>query len=312
MGSFVETFDISVPTAPVQVGQLRFTAAYSIPWDLEIHDDKLFVAIAGPKAFGGGNQALRIFDLSNPVLPTLISDIDTFSPVSVRVTNDLAYSLDGFVVAESKLNILDIHDPANPITLSSLVLPIENAPMMLDAIGTTIYILTRDEGLRIYDASDPTSPSLTGIYVNDESNIFVQVVGTKAYIASESGLEIIDISDPSSPTLIGSYQTDGDLYNVETDGETLYGMYDQNDMVILDVRDPNAIDQLGTYTSGADFIDSAEVVGTTAFFARSGGLEVIDVSNLCNQECLADLTGDGVLNFFDVSLFLGSMSEGCP
>jgi len=30
----------------------------------------------------------------------------------------------------------------------------------------------------------------------------------------------------------------------------------------------------------------------------------------CNAECLADLTGDGILNFFDISAFLGAFGEG--
>ena len=31
-----------------------------------------------------------------------------------------------------------------------------------------------------------------------------------------------------------------------------------------------------------------------------------------NQECVADINGDGVLNFFDVSAFLSSFNAGCP
>ena len=30
------------------------------------------------------------------------------------------------------------------------------------------------------------------------------------------------------------------------------------------------------------------------------------------EVCEADLNGDGVLNFFDVSVFLSSFSAGCP
>jgi len=47
-------------------------------------------------------------------------------------------------------------------------------------------------------------------------------------------------------------------------------------------------------------------VGTTAYIAANG-LLIIDVSDC--PPCLADLTNDGLLNFFDISAFLTAFGD---
>lgn len=305
--SVIDIFDISTPTAPVKVGDILFQPSYSIPFDLEIHDDKLFVAISGPGDFGDGNRTLSIFDISDPASPALISNTGNLTALSIRVVDDLVYTLEGWP-AENELSIIDASNPASPVVVSTTPLP--SIAWFLDAVGSTVYLFFGDTGLHIYDVSDPTSPTLAGIYTHPVVINHVQVVGTTAYIADEGdGLAIVDVSDPSSPILIGSYQTGENLRRIHTDGQTLYGLCELEEMCILDVRDPSSVVELGRHFANS-YIGSAEVVGTTAYFARQGGIDIIDVTNACDTVCIADFTGDGKLNFFDVSVFLSLYSAG--
>lgn len=51
----------------------------------------------------------------------------------------------------------------------------------------------------------------------------------------------------------------------------------------------------------------------TAFLGVGGfndaGILIMDVTNSCSDVCPADLNGDGSLNFFDISTFLGDLPD---
>jgi hypothetical protein len=87
---------------------------------------------------------------------------------------------------------------------------------------------------------------------------------------------------------------------------------------------PRFVDDPSTVDSGngsAPVIDMGayefQVAGTcVADFTGDGMLDFFDVSAFLGaysgQDPIADLTGDGVFNFFDVSAFLNAYSAGCP
>jgi len=58
------------------------------------------------------------------------------------------------------------------------------------------------------------------------------------------------------------------------------------------------------------------VMVCTADLTGDGVLNFFDVSAFlgafATQNPIADFTGDGVFNFFDVSAFLGAFAGGCP
>jgi FG-GAP repeat len=70
-------------------------------------------------------------------------------------------------------------------------------------------------------------------------------------------------------------------------------------------------------TSGAAYIyDASSVIGCPADLTGDGSLNFLDVSAFLQAfgsgSLIADFTEDGSLNFLDVSAFLGAFSSGCP
>jgi len=61
--------------------------------------------------------------------------------------------------------------------------------------GSYAYVADEDDGLRIIDVSDPSSPSEVGFYDTGGSALGVYVSGSYAYVADEGGgLYILDVS----------------------------------------------------------------------------------------------------------------------
>ena len=88
--------------------------------------------------------------------------------------------------------------------------------------------------LRLYDISNPTSPSLssTVTYTGSEGGwpMDVQVVGTVAYVAlhgtglsgSGGGFSTVDVSNPLAPVKLGFVSPNTMFYSVLVDGNTAY------------------------------------------------------------------------------------------
>lgn len=91
--------------------------------------------------------------------------------------------------------------------------------------------------------------------------------------------------------------------------------------IAFDVTQP-LTDQNGTELGTATFTGTATIVATgeatvcVADLTGDGLLNFFDVSAFLNafsaEEPAADFTGDGLYNFFDVSAFLNAFSAGCP
>jgi hypothetical protein len=78
-------------------------------------------------------------------------------------------------------------------------------------------------GLHIIDISDPSNPTLKGLYDTPGDAYGVAVSGNYAYVADRySGLQIIDISNPSNPTFKGSYDTPEGARGVALSGNYAY------------------------------------------------------------------------------------------
>jgi len=87
------------------------------------------------------------------------------------------------------------------------------------------------------------------------------------------------------------------------------------DPLVGSVVDLGVIEGAQTWDAVTLVIDDG-VAGCLADINGDGALNFFDVSAFLNAfaagDLLADFTGDGALNFFDVSAFLGAFAAGCP
>ncbi len=122
---------------------------------------------------------------------------------SVKVVSNYAY-----IAKKYELLILDISDPNQPITMSTI--PACKDAVDLEVVSNTVYMADGRDGLVIVDVSNPFAPHRLGGYDTSGYAWDVEVVDNIAYIADhEGGLVIVDVSNPFAPYRLGKYDTSG-------------------------------------------------------------------------------------------------------
>jgi len=226
--------------------------------------------------------------------------------------------------------IFDVSDPSNASLLSEV--PTLGTMMEFDVVGTTLYASEGDSGLEIFDVSDPSNPVAIGMY--SEPGFFAQDVvvnGARAYVNGGENLKIFDVSDPTSPAALGSYllpsgsdptSVFGDNLSVIEDIVYLLdGLYSEIgfvELLVIDAGDPTSPTLQGSLQI-KNPLNSMAVLESSVFLSdASTGLITVDATNTCDavcpldNECPADMNNDGVLNAFDISVFLTLFAQHDP
>jgi hypothetical protein len=72
--------------------------------------------------------------------------------------------------------------------------------------GNFVYVAALENGLRIVDVSNPTSPTEVGFFATPGPARNVAVNGNYAYVSvGVAGLRILDVSDPANPSVVGAF-----------------------------------------------------------------------------------------------------------
>jgi hypothetical protein len=145
--STLHLFDLINPSQPVAGEEIV------LGWGIETifpHEDKLFI---------GSNSGMFIFDNSNPVAPTYLSEFQharACDPVFVKdnyayVTLRDGSECEGFV---NQLDLVDITDLTNPFLVKSFEL---TNPHGLSIKNNTLFVCEGADGLKSFDITDPTT-----------------------------------------------------------------------------------------------------------------------------------------------------------
>ena len=246
-----------------------------------------WVAIKGNTAFLTGGTVsgplLKIVDVSNPALPTEISEISLpTAPIDIKVSGNYVY----FADADSGLIIMDVSNPAAPQEVGSFALDSTgssaagvyiNGNYAYIAVGGPLYSIGKG-GLYIIDVSNPAAPQEVGSFDKNYSFTSVSVSGSIAYATEYYGkLFIINISNPGDPYKIDSLKISNYTSKQYLSGNYVYST-DNNGLKITDVSNPSA-PNVAAYFS-ATYGRDVFVSGNYAYLTNgSGGLHILDVSN---------------------------------
>lgn len=166
---------------------------------------------------------------------------------SVVLKDNYAFVIEG----NTKLVVLDVQNPQQPVRVSSLQLPDVAGPIVVE--GDMAYVLvegydpTRKQKLLTIDVSDRSAPVLVGAYESGYGMRALSVISTTAYVAlPEVGFESIDVSDPTHPTLIHRQDIMSETHFIQVDGDIAY--VSAQDLLIYNVRTPSSPKLLGTFT----------------------------------------------------------------
>ncbi len=257
----VEFVDVSVPTAPVHLGEYDMGHTLGV----EVVGDLVYVADDG--------YGLHVLNVSNLASPEHVGEYDGLRDAEgVQVVGDLIYIAGG----SSGLQILDVSDPAVPVRLGEYTSVCRD----VHVVGDLAYIAAGASGLLILDVGDPTAPNYLGYCDTSGSAVGVQVVGNVACIADDNGgLATVDVSDPAAPVLLGGYDTPGRSWDVDIVGDLAYVADLSNGLQILNMYNPAAPVRLGGYDTSSNAV-GVQVVGNLAYVADyTSGLKILDVSD---------------------------------
>lgn len=101
------------------------------------------------------------------------------------------------------IQVVDVSNSATPATRGRIRSPYTAEGVQV--VGTNAYIPARQDGLFIFDVSDPAQPRLHSVFGATKDFVApvsdVQVVGNLAYVAAGTSFKIVDVSNPDTPTL---------------------------------------------------------------------------------------------------------------
>jgi formylglycine-generating enzyme required for sulfatase activity len=215
----VSIYDISANPISPELLAVRYdsgiTPNMTIPIDSVISGNYLYISSV--------EDHLTIFDISDPSIPQLVNDVGSGTTDAngniFRLSNpSLAIEGDILCVSSSRIQIIDVQDPSNPVILSEIQDGL-NGFNRVDSPGEMVLrdgILYfgaggADDAITIANLSDPSNPAVLSelsssggslpvldsparLVLHDEL-LYVPWTGTGA-------LTIIDVSTPSSPVLL--------------------------------------------------------------------------------------------------------------
>ncbi len=198
-----------------------------------------------------------------------------------------------YLFVGNKLNILDLQEKANPVTLSShLDLPGSNDinDGVLD--GNYLYVATgTSNGLYIIDVSDKANPTIKGQNTTLKTQTEIAVESGYAYAIGQYGIgdfgvSIIDVRDGAQPVEVGSYQLNFFSEAIDVLDNFIY-VSENSSIKILDVSSKTNPTLVGSFTLGSRIhIDDIIVEDNRAYVTYGGStifatswLGIFDITN---------------------------------
>jgi hypothetical protein len=228
----------------------------------------------------GGSVALWTIDVSNPLAPVYLSntlDLPAYS------NSDIAYSDDHvFIVSGDNVWTIDVHDPANPITVDTMMIKTMTNKICID--NDKAIINDDVSGISVIDISDPGNPVISGYYDTPGYAYQVFAENNIVYIAnSYSGLQIVDIANNINPWQLGSV-------------DVLIQSLSQG----IDCKDDYAYVNVGNGLEVVDIKDVQDPKYNGYFFDGYGASD--NVSTYNNHLCFSLRWEWPRLNFVDISI----------
>lgn len=280
-----EIIDISNPSLPEKIGTYRVDSL-----------EPTSIAASGESIFLTHTGEVQSIDASHPSDPILVDSLNSSlnAPNKIAIAGDYAYIIDFDNWDSSRLRIVDISNPYQPIETSQLSFPGTHSRLTDVEISGDLAIVTQAtwppgvvSSVYFIDVSDPQNPVEVGRF-DDPSfagqlGVFegLGVQGDFAYacwqskvLAEVTGMYVLNISDPANPEQASFFEIGcRDVY--------LFGdyAYIPNERLILDVSDPENPVKAGELSnSGSDF----DLEGNLAYLASDPWVTLLDASNPVN------------------------------
>jgi hypothetical protein len=193
---------------------------------------------------GSYDNQVRIYDISDPSNPILLSDDIILLPLDEPALNVKDIHIEKnllFVGSVEGVEIHDISDPSNPVMISNSDYSDNN----VRGLYVSEYVLAfggDKQKTEIYDISDPSNPQLSSTVTDHTDSIYTVFIKDNVLVtgSNDTTVNLYDISDPSNPSLLttiteSNYRTS----KVFIKDNVLYVGCDNGISYVYDIIDPS-------------------------------------------------------------------------
>lgn len=311
----------ALPPTHTQAVRARALAAQAGPAPITAVDELggwIYGSVAeGQQAYLIQGAALIVLDISDPDAPRVASrTLLTFQPDQIAAAGGFVYLTQS---SASTLWVFDARDPARPLQLGPrplAVVPLRlsvqagrlwvsgptllamldlqspDAPALLSTfpgrfeniqtVGALVYLLDRDKGLQIWDASDPRAPALRGQVDPLSPGLYLGLAldGQRLYIAARNinispstFVLTLDLHDPLKPTLIATAVADAGALGL-SEGR-LVTLFEQR-LLVYDMANP---DLPVLMSSRALNVERFQALAGRVYSSLGFVWQILDISN---------------------------------
>ena len=254
---------------PLEVGSYALDPGPSYFSSVQMTDPVAFIADET-----AGLVILSIVDPYNPLWVSVLGI--TGNAYDVSVVGAYAY-----IAADSPggLIVADISDNSAPVEISAR--DTAGDARGIQAAGSYAYVADGNNGLVIFDVSEPAHPVLAGTYT-PAPVCYVQhahrVSGSYAFIACQAGgLQILDVSNPASPVFVSGFDTTGTANGVFEQNGIAYVADGGAGLRVIDADDIFNPVEIGFYDTPGNAWKVKVVKGYAYVADGDSGLQVISL-----------------------------------
>ncbi len=264
-------YDVSKPDSIVKLG------------DIALPGFNEHVIISGNYAYVSNTyKGLEIVDISNPVNPRLVHEIDLDPRLgwiySLQKIGNMLY-VNAIVqlppdITKQAVYVLDVMDPPNARILYNIQHDAQSAKVK----GNFLYLLRFDR-LTTLDISDPVWPRATSVisFLN-QTETALEIMGDYLYITGgNEGVLVFSLQNPAQPKRIGYMGESFRSFDAVVEGNTLAAYEPGQGIRLIDISDPTTPRQKSFIPSFS--VWCMVIVNKTLYFADNDyHLQIWDIS----------------------------------
>ncbi len=272
--SDLRILDISDPFNPVEIGALETSELFT--YGISAVDT--FACLVDDD-FG-----LTIADIRNPEDPQVISQLEIEWEIhDISIHENFAYlSPEDHEGGSRGVLIVDINDLYNPEEIALIPSTAHLYDRGIQFTDSTMIYCDDEEGLRIYDITDPADPFEIGYTDRPDGAVNIEAANDTLFVLGRYKIWTVDYSFPHMPTALGYVRTPRyyDCSNMILDGNHLW-MTTYSDSALLqfditDVLNPVCTD---TIIVGCEGTRDLFFHNNTMYLAGDNRLYIFDISD---------------------------------
>jgi hypothetical protein len=252
--------DITDPEALVLRKELVLE---SIPSDIKVIEDKLFVAL--------DRKGVYCYDIGVIDAPLILG----YYEVDYLYQRMAIHGNEVCLIHSDGIEVIDFNNPSQPELLNYISMT--TMPTAITQYEDYLLVSSFDE-LSIIDIHTPEFPSI--VYTMDIPFASdMEVIGNIAILATMNNIYSVDLANILYPEIINNFKDPFQISKMDVENNNLYGCSASGNLVILRVEE-GAVSVLQGINNSEQYQDILVDNNYAYLINKRGGLDVYNVSNL--------------------------------